>query len=44
VIRIISSVVALGYGGPMNGLAVAFVVIELELEFTLLGWLIWRLI
>jgi hypothetical protein len=25
-------------------LAVAFLVIELELEFTLLGWQIWRLI
>jgi hypothetical protein len=28
----------------MDGLSVAFLVIELELEFALLGWLIWRVI
>jgi hypothetical protein len=30
--------------GPMNCLSVAFLLVELELEFGLLGWLIWRLI
>jgi len=28
----------------MNGLSVALLVVELELEFALLGWLIWRVI
>lgn len=30
-------------GVSMNCLSVAFLIVELELEFALLGWLIWRL-
>jgi hypothetical protein len=30
--------------GRRNGLSVAFLIVELELAFALLGWLIWRLI